>query len=445
MNAFWVTVYNWFVIPVFAVGIRIGGLVNGKIRRGLAGRRDLFVRLRRDMHALEQGRRIWFHSSSMGEFEQAKPIIAALKQRHSNVRIIASFFSPSGFDHARNYRFADVTTYIPLDSAANARKFIDLVKPDAAVIVRYDVWPNHIWELARRGIPTFLANATMRADSSRLSFPLRSFHKVLYERLTSILTVSRDDVENFRQFNLNGVTILPVGETRYDQVLQRSVDARAKHLIPDSVTRRKKVIVAGSTWPEDEDVLLPAFKKILQYDPNVLLVLVPHEPTENALEGIERRLAFRTSSIRFSDLIDYDGEQIIIVDSIGILMALYQYADVAFVGGSFRQNVHNVLEPAVYGIPVMYGPRHTNSQEAVELARREGASIVHDQQDMYRMMRSFLREPKLCEAAGKASLELVREHAGATERFFKHLEPAVWLPEPVTHRRGKSGPKKTLT
>ncbi len=426
MKTTWQFLYDHALIPLLGTSLRAASLGNAKIRRGLRGRRDLFEQLRDATKRLGPGKRVWVHSSSMGEFEQAKPIIAALKERHPDVKIIVSFFSPSGYDNSRTYKLVDVITYIPFDTRKNAQAFLDLVTPDAAVMVRYDVWPNHIWECSRRGIPVFLANATMRPNSARLRRPWRSFHRELYDHLTSILTVSKIDADNFHRFGTKRVAISQGGETRYDQVLQRSTEARKRHLIPPSVLKRKRVIVAGSTWPEDEEVLIPTIRKLLRYDSEILLILVPHEPSESAHDEVEKALGEDVSSIRFSGLNDYDGESVVIVDSIGILMALYQYADVAYVGGSFKQNVHNVLEPAVYGIPVVYGPKCRNSQEAGELARREGGFIVQDPQDLYRVLRSLLRDEKKRKAAGEASLALVREHAGATQRFLEHLEPILW-------------------
>lgn len=435
MKTLWTTLYDWVLIPSFAGGLRVASLFKSKVRRGVRGRTNLLADLEQALAAVKPGKRIWFHSSSMGEFEQAKPIIAALKRRHADVRIIVSFFSPSGFDNSKGYALADVVTYIPFDTKDRARAFIDLVKPDAAVMVRYDVWPNHIWELYRRGIPVFLANATMRRSSPRLRRPWRSFHTFLYGGMKAILTVSESDAAHFRLFGIPGPDIAPAGETRYDQVLQRSAEARKKHVLQEKFVRGRKVIVAGSTWPEDEEVLLKTFQKLYRYEPKALLILVPHEPTISAIEAIEAKTMTSPRSIRFSELNDYAGEPIIIVDSIGILMALYQYADIAFVGGSFKQNVHNVLEPAVYGIPVLYGPKHQNSQEASALAKRGGGIVVEDHQDMYRVLRTLLGDAKARELAGRSSLGLVREHAGATNRFLAYLEPVVWGTKAKTNVR----------
>jgi 3-deoxy-D-manno-octulosonic-acid transferase len=425
MRFFWSFIYNGIFIPLFWTFVQITKYFVPKIQRGIQGRKTLFQHLEQEQTKLTSHRRVWFHASSMGEFEQAKPIIAALRKHYTDINITVSFFSPSGYDHSKNYKLADIIMYIPFDTKANAHRFLDLLQPTAAVFVRYDVWPNHLWELNARGIPAFIANATMRTTSARFYPLLKNFHRLLFNNFVSILTVSAKDADAFSLFGLTHPSIEAIGETRYDQVWQRSADAKKKHLIPLAIFKGKKILLAGSTWPEDEEILIPSIKKILQYDSNVLIILVPHEPTEDALEDVENKLGSKPRSIRFSNLNDYANERIIIVDSIGILMALYQYANVAYVGGSFRQGIHNVLEPAVYGIPVVYGPKHTNSQEAIELTRRGGGFVVNDQQECYRMLRTLLDNKKVNAAAGKQALMLVEENIGATERFIQCLERSL--------------------
>jgi 3-deoxy-D-manno-octulosonic-acid transferase len=279
--------------------------------------------------------------------------------------------------------------------------------------------------LHARKIPVFIANATMRTTSARFYPLLKNFHRFLFDNFESIFTVSAADADAFARFGLSHPSIEVIGDTRYDQVWQRSTDAKKKHLLPPALLKGKKLLLAGSTWPEDEEILLPSIKKILQYDTDVLAILVPHEPTESALEDIEHTLGSKPRSIRFSNLIDYSNERIILVDSIGILMALYQYASVAYVGGSFRQGIHNVLEPAVYGIPVVFGPKHTHSYEAMELVRRGGGFTINDQQDCYRTLRTLLDDKKTNTLAGSLALTLVEENIGATNRFIQHIKTSL--------------------
>ena len=442
MRSFWFFFYNTVVVPILWLLFHLAALVKRKVRIGLRGRNGLFDNLRQQVNSLTGRRRLWFHASSLGEFEQAKPIIGELRRRYPHLDIVVTFFSPSGYEHSRNYRLANVITYLPFDSRRNARRFVELVKPTAAVFVRYDVWPNHLWELQRRGIPSFIANATMSEGSSRRRAMLKSFHRVIYNSLDSILAVSESDAEGYRSLGLRvgqpGLShprLEVVGDTRYDQVWTRSQEARGKRLIPESIVRGKKILVVGSSWEGDERIILPVFSKMLTVEPDFLLVIVPHEPNEENLERIESELDRLCSkghelSIRFSGLNDHRNQRVIIVDSVGILLSLYAYATVAYVGGGFlgkpgNGGVHNVLEPAVYGVPVLYGPNHDNSQEAVALVQRGGGFVVTDEKELYRRLRIFFEDDMARCEAGKHSSDFVEQNTGATERVIKYLEPYI--------------------
>ncbi|MBI1803733.1 MAG: 3-deoxy-D-manno-octulosonic acid transferase [Ignavibacteria bacterium] len=423
---FWKIFYQMLVVPGEWILFHVLAMFNSKAARGIRGRKNLFAELERKIAALNPvRRRIWFHASSMGEFEQAKPIIAELKQRQADVDVIVSFFSASGYEHSQNYKPANIITYIPFDSSRNARRFVEIVRPAAVVIVRYDVWPNHLWALQRAGVPTFIASATLRNDVSR-KFPIvRQFHKAMYNVLDFILTVSPDDKSVFDSLCLAHPTVVVIGDTRYDQVLRRSTESIKRRILDERVLAGKKVLVVGSSWKEDEEVIIPAWEEVFRTHPELLIVLVPHEPTVENLERIESEVENRLSSIRFSQLNQYSGEQIVIVDSVGILLSLYQYAHTAYVGGSFRTGIHNVLEPAVYGIPVLFGPVHHNSQEAVELVREGGAVVCRDSHELCESMRIFLDDETQRIQTGKKASAFVQSHVGATTRFLSFLEKVL--------------------
>jgi 3-deoxy-D-manno-octulosonic-acid transferase len=415
--------YSFCVIPLFWIAAQVLRLFNPKVRRAIAGRKGLFDGLSRQLTTLGEAKRVWFHSSSMGEFEQAKPIIAALKQRWPEVRVIVTFFSPSGYEHSRRYPHADIISYIPFDTRRNAQRFLDIIRPNVAVMIRYDVWPNHIWELQRRGIPSMIASATMRRQTERRIPLIRSFHHYVYDAMDEILTVSKNDRDAFGFFHLTHPRIEAIGDTRYDQVSIRCVEARKHTTLAPGILEGRQVFVVGSSWPEDEEVILPALFRIQQSLPSLLAIIVPHEPTETHLEELERELNGSTSHIRFSAMNEYGGERVIIVDSIGILMRLYASAHVAFVGGSFRQGIHNVLEAAVYGIPVLFGPRHRNSQEPLMLAEKGGGFIVNDVGELERTLHNLLHDPAARTLAGERAAQFVRANTGATERFLTCLAP----------------------
>jgi len=419
----WKSFYNVLIVPVMWCVFQFGGLFNDKIRRGIKGRENLNKAIERDIQRLHGKYRLWFHSSSMGEFEQAKPIISAIKRSRPDVDIIATFFSPSGYEHSQSYKLADVIAYLPFDSPRRVSSFVDIVRPTAVVMVRYDVWPNLIWALQKRNIPAMIANATMKKRSMRKVFLLRQFHRALYNCLSLILTVSETDKLSFQDFGITAPKIEPIGDSRFDQVKTRRDEAAKKHILSDRIVKGKQVVVIGQSWDADNVVVLPALLRLQETMPQLLTILVPHEPSVENLEQVEYRLEGRTSFIRFSEMNDYRDEKVILIDSVGVLVPLYRFADAAFVGGSFRQGVHNVLEPAAFGIPVLYGPKHTNSQEAVALAKAGGGFVVENEEQVYGILKLLLEnEPKRAEAGSKA-LAMVNENLGATERVMKYLMP----------------------
>lgn len=418
--------YNIVVVPIVWLAFQLYGAVNAKARRALEGRRRLFEELERDVARLRpDSKRVWFHSSSMGEFEQAKPIIAELRRRHPEVQIIVSFFSPSGYEHSRSYKLADAICYIPFDSWGNARRIVALLRPSAAIILRYDVWPNHVWALQRAGVPTFIASATLRRDSLRHVPLLRWFHRALYNSLDYILTVSEDDRALFAALRLGHPVLEVVGDSRYDQVVARSVESKKRQLLPDLVLHGRKVFVVGSSWAEDEHVVLQACEKVAPRHPELLVVVVPHEPTIEHLQQLEDDLDGRLTHIRFSELVNYGGESCIIVDSVGILMSLYQHAHIAYVGGSFGHGVHNVLEPAAYGVPIIIGPVHENSQEAMVLVSRGAIIVGHNEAEMTRQIELLLTNDEAARGMAAISLGVIREHLGASDRFLSYVEKVL--------------------
>jgi len=421
MKKIWQITYNIFFIPVLYVILIFISIFSKKIRSGISGRKRIFEELILNRLTLDLSKKtIWFHSSSLGEFEQAKPIIEKLK-KETDVKIVVSFFSPSGYENSKKYPFADIITYLPFDSKWRARRFIELISPSMAVFMRYDIWPNHIWTLKEKNIPCLLVDATMKKNSPRKLPLIKSFHKYLFEDFIKILTVSEEDADGFKSFNCKKVKIKVVGDTRFDRVYSRSLASKESKIISKEVLKGSKVLVAGSTWPQDEDVIIPSFLKLLKYDNSAVMIVAPHEPTLLHLEKLEHEFAGQASFIRLSNINNYTDQRIIIVDSIGVLSILYNYADVAFIGGSFKINVHNVLEAAVYGVPVLFGPKIENSQEANKLVEAGGGIIIKDKNSFYRSLRKLFSDEKLLIESGRKSYEFVHNNVGTTDRIIKEI------------------------
>lgn len=421
MKKIWQLIYNIFFIPTLYLILVFISLFNKKIRTGISGRKRIFEKLILSRLTLDMSKKIiWFHSSSLGEFEQAKPIIEKLK-KETNVKIVVSFFSPSGYENSKKYPYADIITYLPFDSKWRAKRFIEIISPSMAVFMRYDIWPNHIWTLKKKKIPCLLVDATMKKNSLRKLPLIKSFHRYLFEDFTKILTVSEEDAGGFKSFNCREVKIKVVGDTRYDRVYSRSLASRESKIINKEDLKGNKVLVAGSTWPQDEDIIIPSFLKLLKFDKNAVMIIAPHEPTLLHLEKLEHEFAGQASFIRLSNINNYTDQKIIIVDSIGVLSILYSYADAAFIGGSFKINVHNVLEAAVYGIPVLFGPKIDNSQEAKKLLEAGGGLLIKDKKLFYKTLRKLFSDENLIKECGRKSFEFVHKNVGTTDRIIKEI------------------------
>ena len=425
MKKIWFIVYNVIVIPALYVLIHTAGIFDKKVKRGIKGRKRIFEELILNAAALDKTKKlIWFHSSSLGEFEQAKPIIEELR-KDKGINILVTFFSPSGYENSRKYPYADLISYIPFDTYSNAKRFIQIVHPSLAIIMRYDYWPNIVWAMRDLKVPSFIVDATMKPDSSRKYPLIKNFHEILYSSFSKILTVSEADSEGFKMFGCADSQVHAVGDTRFDRVYQRSITARERNLIKEDILSGKKVFVAGSTWESDEGVILPAFMTLSKYNKDVILIIAPHEPTLLNLEKIENEFSGKLKTIRFSFLNNYKDERVIIIDSIGILLTLYTYADAAYVGGSFKQGIHNVLEAAVYGIPVMFGPKIENSQETQKLLSRGGGILVNNKSEAYRQLRTLFSNEAYRKEKGKISYEYVQENLGATEKILKEIYKVI--------------------
>jgi 3-deoxy-D-manno-octulosonic-acid transferase len=421
------------LLPVALLGARVAAPFNAKIAEGLKGREGLRRRWLEYAAAHEKrGQRIWFHVSSVGEFEQAKPVIDVLAERArpSPLEIALTFFSPSGMNyflrHDRSKRSPAITfvDYLPADTIDNVRFCVDTLRPDMLVFVKFDLWPNLITEAARRGIPQVLISATLSPSSRRLSWPVRRFYGSLYSKLTGIAAISEEDARRFGRFGSGGVEIIVAGDTRFDQVCRRIDRATAR--LPGAIAAGKmRWIVAGSTWPRDEDVVIPGFARLRERHPDIGLILVPHEPTKERLGQIGESLDRAGLPHRLLSNMKGEAaiaEPVLLADGVGYLAELYRHGLVAYVGGSFTTGVHNVMEPAVLGLPVFFGPRIDNSHEARQLVALEAAKVVRAREDVAREIGALLDDPTLLEEKGAVASRFVRNHCGAALRCVDLIE-----------------------
>ncbi len=420
MKLFWQIIYNTLGLVLFYIGLSSGFLFNEKIQKGITGRKGLWIKLK---NKLTPGKWVWFHISSMGEFEQAKPIISRLREKRKDLKILVTFFSPSGYEPAVNYESADIISYLPFDTLWNAKKMLKLVNPALLIFIKYDLWPNFIWQAKKMKIPMLLADGSL--SHTKLNFLTKLFYKQIYSELNTICAILKEDEAIFKTLVSPQTKILVVGDTRYDQVYRRLVKKegfKAQEFFPN----QSKIIVAGSTWLKDEEIVLTAYKNLISEFKDLILILVPHEPNFDRLTQIKTIASkLSLSSIKWSDVEKaerIDNARLIIVDKIGILANLYQLGDLTYVGGSFEHGVHNCLEPAVMSKPVFFGPKIDNSKEAKLLVERGGGFVVTTAQDMTVRMTRLLANSDLLTKSSQSAFELVKENLGATEKIIRGIE-----------------------
>lgn len=416
----------------WALGVRIAAPFHPKAKAAIEGRRGLWQRLE-DRREQLQGC-IWMHSASVGEFEQGLPVLEAVKQRHPEIPVLLTFYSPSGLEARKGHPLATHVEYLPFDTPRNAGRICDLLRPRAALWVRYEFWQHHLMALQRLGVPTFLLSATFREDQpffrwygGHMRRLLHGFERIFVQDEASQRLLERIDVKR----------VIRAGDTRFDRVLQIAQSggsvplAHAFHRAYDA-----PVLIAGSTWPRDEALLAEALRSMKKAP---RLLLVPHEPTEAhihpCMQAMPPPVARWTvlekllePGARPSDGPNDDDPlfaRTLVMDTTGLLSRAYQHADMAYVGGGFGSGIHSVLEAAAWGIPVLFGPNHRKFPEAQGLIDADAAVEVRTAADLERALTRWIERPEERQLAGVAAARYVLSMAGATERTLPPILAAL--------------------
>ncbi|MDH6358742.1 glycosyltransferase N-terminal domain-containing protein [Parabacteroides sp. PF5-9] len=361
---------------------------------------------------------IWFHAASLGEFEQGRPMIEKIKAEYPQYKILLTFFSPSGYEVRKNYDAADVICYLPFDTPYRVKKFIHLANPHIAIFIKYEFWENYLRELNRLQIPIYSISSIFRRDQLFFQWYGRSFRKVL-RYFTHLYVQDETSKELLNEFYINNVSI--AGDTRFDRVLAvqqqaRELPAIEKFTSPKEHTNQL-VLIAGSSWPQDEEIFIKYFNE----HPEIKLIIAPHEIHREHLLYIESLL--KRPSIRLSEIHNQnpDDKDCLIIDSFGMLSSIYRYGDMAYIGGGFGHGIHNTLEAAVYGIPVIFGPKYKKFKEAKGLIQVGGGFSISDEKSFFAQMDEWQTYRHLLEAAGDAAGSYVKNNIGATEKILKEL------------------------
>ena len=408
-------------IHAFAAGAKIGALRSPKIARMLKGQNDTLAALRhKRMEVAPEGFDVWFHAASLGEFEQARPIIERLKRNKPQTKILLTFFSPSGYEIRSNYDKVDAVAYLPFDTPGRVKRFLEAAAPKMAVFAKYEFWGNYLSQLHKAGIPTYIISSIFR-PKQRFFRPWGGmFRKMLgcYDRLYVQDTTSQQLLAGI------GVTNVTVaGDTRCDRVTDILAQARQVPEIETFTTASPFTVVAGSSWPQDEDIYIPWLKS----HPEVRAIIAPHEFDRARLESLRHRLG--TDKTRL--LSEIKGEhpsnpldnrvRYVIIDCFGLLSSLYRYGDAAVIGGGFGAGIHNLNEAAVYGIPVLFGPNHRKFKEAHELLRVGGGFTFANAAEFNTEMNTLLNDKAAREIAGNAAGKYISDSIGASDIIYNDI------------------------
>ena len=409
---------------MYSIAIRIASIWNPKAKKWRQGRKGLFASIYSEFR-IPDSKLLWMHCASLGEFEQGRPLLEAIRNKNPGLKILLTFFSPSGYEATKDYKGVDHIFYLPMDSPSNAARFIDAIKPSLVLWVKYEYWFYYLDELKRRSIPLILVSGIFRKNQPFFRWYGGIWKKMLH-CFTHFFVQNEASKTLLESINVNqGITIN--GDTRFDRVIEIANNFQPIPFI-DEFCANAKVIVAGSTWEEDEVELLHYVKM----NPQIKFILAPHEIHAENLASVKKEFP---NSIFYSELeksstfnlmlsgAEGQPSNILIIDNIGMLSRLYKYATIAYVGGGFgTDGVHNVLEAAVYGKPVVFGPEYEKYEEAIGLLEAGGGESISDPLGLEKLMNDLLDSETIRIQKGTAAKDFVYSNAGASEKIMNYIQ-----------------------
>lgn len=403
-------IYN-LVIYIYLFGVKLAALFSSKPAKMVKGHREVFDILRDKID--RNARYIWFHAASLGEFEQGRPLIERIRKEHPEYRILQTFFSPSGYEVRKNYQGADIVCYLPFDTPRNVRCFIEMVNPCMVFFIKYEFWQNYLNTLYKKGIPVYSVSSIFRPNQIFFRWYGKDYRKVL--KTFSHLFVQNEVSEKLlASIGVTDVTI--VGDTRFDRVLDICTVAKDLPLVK-AFKGNSKTFVAGSSWGPDEDIFIRYFNE----HPEMKLVIAPHVVSDSHLKEIMEKV--KRPCVRYTEATaeNVSKADCLIIDCYGLLSSIYRYGEISYIGGGFGVGIHNVLEAAVYGIPVIFGPNNKKFREAQHLLEKKGGFEINDYEEFKRLMDRFLTDNSYLRQAGNAAGDYVKNNSRALEKIMKAI------------------------
>lgn len=400
---------------LYTSAVHIAALFSKKVAKMVKGEKEAFSVL---AQKIEPGTKyLWFHAASLGEFEQGRPLIEEIRRTHPEYKILQTFFSPSGYEVRKDYKGADIVCYLPLDTPRNVKRFIELAHPSKAFFIKYEFWKNYLSELKKQGIPVYSVSSIFRPGQIffRWYGRLAGYTDVL-KCFEHLFVQNEESVNLLKEIGITDTTI--VGDTRFDRVLDICHKAKELPLVERFKGNNDHTFVAGSSWAPDEDIFIPYFNA----HPEMKLIIAPHVIDEAHLSEIISKLTrpvVRYSKATLENVLQADC---LIIDCFGLLSSIYRYGDVAYIGGGFGVGIHNTLEAAVYGIPVLFGPNNKKFLEAQGLKACKGGFEIQGTDDFKSLMDSFFTNYAVLDKAGKKAGNYVADHAGALKKIMQVVE-----------------------
>ncbi len=407
--------YN-LAIYIASLILQIVAFFNSKIGLFVNGRKNVFSDLEKVI--TEHDATIWIHSASLGEFEQGLPIIEKLKFEYPDYKIVVSFFSPSGFEVIKHTSKVDIVTYLPLDTPKNARRFIKILQPRIAIFIKYEIWPNMINELSNNSIPILLISAIFKSNQIYFKWYGKLMRNAL-QKFSHIFVQDGESEKLLRSIGLENTTIN--GDTRFDRVSEfRQQDNSLEFM--DRFKQDYPCLVMGSTWPKDEEILLDYINTSSH---KIKYVIAPHEIKTKEIERLRESIHKNNILLSESSENDIGNAEILIVDTIGLLTKIYSYADIAYVGGAFTKGLHNTLEPAVFGVPVIIGPDFSGFKEAEELVALKGIFPITNKADFTKLADKLILDIDFRRSTGNINASYISKNKGASIQIMNHIRTLI--------------------
>ncbi|GAA3780210.1 glycosyltransferase N-terminal domain-containing protein [Corallibacter vietnamensis] len=405
--------YN-FTIYLAQFVLHVLSLFNAKIKLGVRGRKETFQKLKNAIQ--KNDKTLWFHCASLGEYEQGLPVFRALKSQFPTHKIVLTFFSPSGYEIRKNTDIADVVVYLPLDSKHNAKHFLNMVNPELTIFVKYDIWPNYLKEVKKRNLKAILISALFRKNQSFFKFYGKGMQEALFA-FEHIFTQDNDSKELLESINYNSVTIS--GDTRFDRVYnQLKIDNTLDFV--NTFKQNKLCVVAGSTWPEDENLLIDFINN--HQNDNVKFIIAPHNIKSNQISKLKSSLNKKTILFSEKDSNDLSQYHVLIIDTIGLLSKIYSYANIAYVGGAIgNTGLHNTLEPAVFGVPIIIGNHYEKFPEAKSMIKNQGMFSISNQGELNIILSDLITNQTKREHSGRLNFAYIKKNKGAVIQIIDFL------------------------